>query len=356
MSCPSDGDQDGFRNFGSGNGDGQDIATGPSAPAERWHADGPGRELSRQLRRQLLHRLQLLGMQFPTETPISIWPPIPGQPRIGWPGEQGTMLDIQLRNRPVLRSGSLRGMFDVNDGQTVTTRERHRRHEQHHRRRRGPARAACRQQCLGVEFRRERHHRSDQLFFRAELWHHAAAGTRTTGPGAVPTRTQASRAITPAAATSCSSMGPSTSSSSRSTCSRTVPSAAAPAVRSSAPMPTDRTRARSSRSFNPHDHRPGGGWTRRHQSGPIAARSTAPNHRFCECNQDHKTHALSQTAIAVRSVPSPLPRHAGRARPPRHGLLRHRETVSANVIPSPAPSPITVSRSRRATSASSRKT
>ena len=33
LSCPSDGDQEGFRNSGSGNGDGQDISGGsPPAP------------------------------------------------------------------------------------------------------------------------------------------------------------------------------------------------------------------------------------------------------------------------------------------------------------------------------------
>ena len=46
-----------------------------------------------------------------------------GQPRIGWPGEQGTAGDItavtirrSLGNSP----GSLRGMFDVNDNQIVS--------------------------------------------------------------------------------------------------------------------------------------------------------------------------------------------------------------------------------------------
>ncbi len=59
------------------------------------------------------------GMQFPTETPISVWPPVPGQPRIGWPGEQGTMLNINCGVGGT-SVGALRGMFDVNDGQTVT--------------------------------------------------------------------------------------------------------------------------------------------------------------------------------------------------------------------------------------------
>ena len=117
--------------------------------------------------------------------------------------------------------------------QTVSARERHRRHQQHHCRRRGPARPACRQQCLGVEFRRQWHDRSDQLFYPAKLFFkRQRLGLDQLGSRGVPTRTPASRANTPAAATFCSSMGPSTSSSSRSTCSPIAPSAAATAARS----------------------------------------------------------------------------------------------------------------------------
>ena len=57
------------------------------------------------------------GVTFPTETPYTLWPPVPGQPRIGWPGEQGTLLDINCGTSG--QPGVLRGMFDVNNNQTV---------------------------------------------------------------------------------------------------------------------------------------------------------------------------------------------------------------------------------------------
>jgi prepilin-type N-terminal cleavage/methylation domain-containing protein/prepilin-type processing-associated H-X9-DG protein len=120
FSCPSDADQNGFRNFGSGNGDGQDISTNPPAP--------PGNPTGT----PMVPVSDYLGsfgdnycigcnssMQFPTETPVSVWPPVPGQPRVGWPGEQGTMLNINCGVGGASQ-GTLRGMFDVSDGQTVT--------------------------------------------------------------------------------------------------------------------------------------------------------------------------------------------------------------------------------------------
>jgi prepilin-type N-terminal cleavage/methylation domain-containing protein/prepilin-type processing-associated H-X9-DG protein len=63
----------------------------------------------------------LTGTGGPWETPTSIWPPIPGQPRIGWPGYQGTTADIQ-GNLPAANGnspGSLRGMFDYQTMQIV---------------------------------------------------------------------------------------------------------------------------------------------------------------------------------------------------------------------------------------------
>jgi prepilin-type N-terminal cleavage/methylation domain-containing protein/prepilin-type processing-associated H-X9-DG protein len=56
-----------------------------------------------------------------TETPITfaLSTPanqLPGGVRIGWPGEQGTYLGLDCTGS----SGSLRGMFDVNDNQTVS--------------------------------------------------------------------------------------------------------------------------------------------------------------------------------------------------------------------------------------------
>ena len=61
------------------------------------------------------------GVFFPTETPYTIWPPVPGQPRIGWPGYQGTYADINANLPPATGAtpGTLRGMFDCTTNQSV---------------------------------------------------------------------------------------------------------------------------------------------------------------------------------------------------------------------------------------------
>jgi prepilin-type N-terminal cleavage/methylation domain-containing protein/prepilin-type processing-associated H-X9-DG protein len=121
FSCPSDADQQGFRNVGSGNGDGQDISStseGLTIPPP------PGGGTA------MIPVTDYLGsfgdnycigcnssMLFPTESPYTQFPPKAGQRWIGWPGEQGTLLDIQCGN--TLAPGSLRGMFDVTTGQSV---------------------------------------------------------------------------------------------------------------------------------------------------------------------------------------------------------------------------------------------
>ena len=56
---------------------------------------------------------------FPTETPYTIWPPVPGQPRIGWPGYQGTYADMNANLPPTGTAGVLRGMFDCTTNQVV---------------------------------------------------------------------------------------------------------------------------------------------------------------------------------------------------------------------------------------------
>jgi prepilin-type N-terminal cleavage/methylation domain-containing protein/prepilin-type processing-associated H-X9-DG protein len=119
MSCPSDGDQNGYRNSGSGNSDGQDIAVGPPAPPGGGGAMVPVENYLTSFGDNYCIGCNS-GMQFPTETPVSVWPPQAGQQRIGWPGEQGTLLDIQCGTNVALGAGSpLRGMFDVSDGQIV---------------------------------------------------------------------------------------------------------------------------------------------------------------------------------------------------------------------------------------------
>ncbi len=142
-------------------------------------------------------------------------------------------------------------------------------------------------------------------------------------------------------------MGRSISSSSRSTCSPTAPSAAAPAVKSSVPTPTDRNRSRSSSLITMIADLAAVGPG---LSGPVQSPHVyGPESRSSRhANQDHKTHALPQSDGRRQTVSPPISLDAGRARPSRHGLLRHRMTVSANAIPSPAPSPITANRSRKA--------
>ena len=151
------------------------------------------------------------------------------------------MLDINCSNTG--SPGVLRGMFDVNDKSDGETRELSPTAQATP----SPPARACppsvpTTMCgsgipapMAPPFRSTIHRR------RAVL-SPATVGARRTGPRAVPIPTQASRAITPAAATLCLSMDLSTSSSRRSTCSRTAPSVAATGVKSSVRMVTDRSR------------------------------------------------------------------------------------------------------------------
>jgi prepilin-type processing-associated H-X9-DG protein len=121
LSCPSDGDQEGFRNSGSGNGNGQDISGG-SPPGPPGNPTGtpmvPVSDYLVSYGDNYAFGCNVPGAIFPTESNFQNFPPAPGQPWIGWPGEQGTMLNV-LTCQPTAPYGSLRGMFDVNDGQTV---------------------------------------------------------------------------------------------------------------------------------------------------------------------------------------------------------------------------------------------
>ena len=122
LSCPSDGDQEGFRNFGSNNGDGQDISANPPVPPDggtpRVAVTNYGVSFGDNYCIGALNP----GVTFPTETPYTLWPNPPGYSRIGWPGYQGTYADINGNLPPASGAapGALRGMFDVNNGQTVT--------------------------------------------------------------------------------------------------------------------------------------------------------------------------------------------------------------------------------------------
>ncbi len=124
MSCPSDGDQEGFRPVGSGNGNGQDISTTSNGiPVPTPPGGGnPMIPVSNYLGSfgdNYCIGCNNPGITFPTETPYTIWPPVPGQPRIGWPGEQGTLLDNFSCSNTGTAPGTLRGMFDVTTNQNV---------------------------------------------------------------------------------------------------------------------------------------------------------------------------------------------------------------------------------------------
>jgi prepilin-type N-terminal cleavage/methylation domain-containing protein/prepilin-type processing-associated H-X9-DG protein len=119
LSCPSDGDQDGFRNFQSNNGDGQDISAPPPVPPNGGTPMVPVSDYGVSFGDNYCIGALNPGVTFPTETPYTLWPPVPGQPRVGWPGFQGTYADINGNLPPVGAPGVLRGMFDVNNGQTV---------------------------------------------------------------------------------------------------------------------------------------------------------------------------------------------------------------------------------------------
>ena len=118
LSCPSDGDQQGFRPVGSGSGDGQDISGPAPTPPNGGTPMIPVENYLGSFGDNYCIGCNNPGVTFPTETPYTQWPPVPGQPRIGWPGEQGTLLDINCGTSG--SPGVLRGMFDVSTGQTVT--------------------------------------------------------------------------------------------------------------------------------------------------------------------------------------------------------------------------------------------
>ncbi len=119
MSCPSDGDQEGFRPVGSGNGNGQDISGPAPIPPGGGTPMIPVENYLASFGDNYCIGCNNPGITFPTETPYTVWPPIPGQPRVGWPGEQGTLLDNFNCSNTGSAPGMLRGMFDVTTNQSV---------------------------------------------------------------------------------------------------------------------------------------------------------------------------------------------------------------------------------------------
>ena len=122
LSCPSDGDQSGFRTDANvtGDGIGQYAATNAPLPPGGGTAMVPVSNYLVSFGDNYCIGALTMGATFPTETPYTLWPNPPGLARIGWPGYQGTIADINANLPPTGTPGSLRGMFDVATNQTVS--------------------------------------------------------------------------------------------------------------------------------------------------------------------------------------------------------------------------------------------
>ena len=123
LQCPSDGDQDGFRadgNSGAG-GLGQYAVTSAPLPPGGGAQMVPVMNYVGSFGDNYCIGALVKSAFFPTETPFTTWPPVAGQPRIGWPGYQGTYADINANLPPATGAapGVLRGMFDCTTNQVV---------------------------------------------------------------------------------------------------------------------------------------------------------------------------------------------------------------------------------------------
>jgi prepilin-type N-terminal cleavage/methylation domain-containing protein/prepilin-type processing-associated H-X9-DG protein len=121
LQCPSDGDQDGFRTDANvtNDGIGQYCATNAPLPPGGGTGMVPVTNYLTSFGDNYCIGALTKSAIFPTETPYTTWPPVPGQPRIGWPGYQGTYADINANLPPVGAPGSQRGMFDPSTNQSV---------------------------------------------------------------------------------------------------------------------------------------------------------------------------------------------------------------------------------------------
>jgi prepilin-type N-terminal cleavage/methylation domain-containing protein/prepilin-type processing-associated H-X9-DG protein len=121
LQCPSDGDQDGFRADGRSGAGGlaQYAVTAAPLPPQGGKLMVPVTNYLVSFGDNYCIGALTTDAIFPTETPYTIWPPVPGQARIGWPGYQGTYADINANLPPTGRCGALRGMFDCTTNQVV---------------------------------------------------------------------------------------------------------------------------------------------------------------------------------------------------------------------------------------------
>jgi prepilin-type N-terminal cleavage/methylation domain-containing protein len=121
LQCPSDGDQDGFRADGrsGGGGLGQYAVTAAPLPPGGGTPMVPVTNYLTSFGDNYCIGALTMNAFFPTETPFTSWRLAPGQPRIGWPGYQGTYADVNAFLPPVGAPGVLRGMFDCTTNQVV---------------------------------------------------------------------------------------------------------------------------------------------------------------------------------------------------------------------------------------------
>ena len=102
LQCPSDGDQDGFRadgNSGAG-GLGQYAVTAAPLPPGGGTRMVPVTNYLASFGDNYCIGALTNRRVFPNGDAIHLWPPVPGQPRIGWPGYQGTYADINANLPP----------------------------------------------------------------------------------------------------------------------------------------------------------------------------------------------------------------------------------------------------------------
>jgi prepilin-type N-terminal cleavage/methylation domain-containing protein/prepilin-type processing-associated H-X9-DG protein len=121
LQCPSDGDQDGFRADGrsGGSGLGQYAATAAPLPPGGGTRLVPVTNYVASFGDNYCIGALTKSDIFPSETPFTIWPPVPGKPRVGWPGYQGTYADMSANLPPTGSAGVLRGIFDCTTNQVV---------------------------------------------------------------------------------------------------------------------------------------------------------------------------------------------------------------------------------------------
>src|SRR5262249_23488397 len=108
LSCPSDGDQQGFRPDANQGGGGLGQYATSAAPANPAGGAPMVPVMNYAVSFGDNYCVGALNPPgYATETPTTLWPTPPGVARIGWPGYQGTYADINGNLPPTGAPGSL---------------------------------------------------------------------------------------------------------------------------------------------------------------------------------------------------------------------------------------------------------